>query len=74
MPQAHTRHHRHLELAELVWPACLEVADVPYALTSRITCDHRVSQLAIAPGAGAGTTAANFQGSADMKQISIPRR
>eukprot|EP01043_Picozoa_sp_COSAG02_P128844 COSAG02_NODE_66358_length_255_cov_1.198718_1_plen_28_part_10 len=28
MPQAHTRHHRHLELAELVWPACLEVADV----------------------------------------------
>eukprot|EP01043_Picozoa_sp_COSAG02_P136987 COSAG02_NODE_75391_length_146_cov_36.446809_1_plen_24_part_01 len=24
MPQAHTEHHRHLELAELVWIACLE--------------------------------------------------
>eukprot|EP01043_Picozoa_sp_COSAG02_P021416 COSAG02_NODE_1088_length_14670_cov_237.088326_2_plen_56_part_00 len=33
MPQAHTRHHRHLELAELVWTACLEATDVPYALT-----------------------------------------
>ena len=33
MPQAHTKHHRHLELAELVWPVCLEVTDMPYALT-----------------------------------------
>ena len=33
MPQAHTRHHRHLELVESVWTACLEAADVPYALT-----------------------------------------
>ena len=34
MPQAHSRHHRHLELAELVWTACLEATDVPYALTT----------------------------------------
>ena len=33
VPQAHTRHHHHLRLAELVWSACLEAADVPYALT-----------------------------------------
>ena len=36
MPQAHTRHHRHLELAESVWFACLEATDVPYALTGMI--------------------------------------
>eukprot|EP01043_Picozoa_sp_COSAG02_P084852 COSAG02_NODE_22612_length_746_cov_1.602782_1_plen_130_part_00 len=29
----HTRHHRHLGLAESVWTACLEATDVPYALT-----------------------------------------
>eukprot|EP01043_Picozoa_sp_COSAG02_P081862 COSAG02_NODE_20221_length_842_cov_1.220727_1_plen_75_part_10 len=34
--QAHTRHHRHLELAELVWFACLEATDVPYALTDLV--------------------------------------
>jgi len=27
------RHHHHLRLAELEWSACLEAADVPYALT-----------------------------------------
>ena len=35
MPQAHTEHHHHLELAELVWLACLEVTDESYALTPR---------------------------------------
>ena len=35
VPQAHTRHHHHLRLAESVWSACLEAADVPYALTYR---------------------------------------
>ena len=34
VPQAHTRHHHHLGLVELVWLACLEATDVPYALTS----------------------------------------
>ena len=42
VPQAHTRHHHHLELAELVWFACLEATDVPYALTVglRASDDH----------------------------------
>eukprot|EP01043_Picozoa_sp_COSAG02_P028306 COSAG02_NODE_1711_length_11223_cov_5.622348_5_plen_113_part_00 len=42
VPQAHTRHHRHLELAELVWSACLEAADVPYALTLLLRISLRV--------------------------------
>eukprot|EP01043_Picozoa_sp_COSAG02_P122844 COSAG02_NODE_59778_length_273_cov_0.597701_1_plen_29_part_10 len=29
MPQAHTRHHHHLGLAELGWFAYLEATDVP---------------------------------------------
>eukprot|EP01043_Picozoa_sp_COSAG02_P038136 COSAG02_NODE_2919_length_7748_cov_39.701660_3_plen_82_part_00 len=41
--KAHNRHHRHLRLAELVWPACLEVADVPYALTLVIFSIVRLS-------------------------------
>eukprot|EP01043_Picozoa_sp_COSAG02_P053795 COSAG02_NODE_5996_length_3885_cov_1.818806_1_plen_66_part_00 len=41
VPHAHTRHHHHLELAELVWSACLEATDVPYALTP--LADIRVS-------------------------------
>ena len=36
VPQAHTRHHRHLGLAESVWIACLEATDVPYALTPAV--------------------------------------
>ena len=40
MPQAHTRHHHHPELAELVWFACLEATDVPYALTANLLAYH----------------------------------